>query len=53
MELKLSKTVGKQPAWILLIVPYGIETTFRQENPQPRSLLIVPYGIETEIYVFG
>ena len=31
----------------LLIVPYGIETYWREREKAPTELLIVPYGIET------
>ncbi len=31
----------------LLIVPYGIETTYIKNIKNPKTLLIVPYGIET------
>ena len=32
---------------MLLIVPYGIETSYVATSLVPRMLLIVPYGIET------
>ena len=34
---------------ILLIVPYGIETTYRSRSTACGALLIVPYGIETSL----
>ena len=34
--------------WILLIVPYGIETSKQKMEWEGKELLIVPYGIETE-----
>ena len=34
---------------MLLIVPYGIETSFQSSTDRPSFLLIVPYGIETLI----
>ena len=35
-------------SFILLIVPYGIETTEYRLNMTGNHLLIVPYGIETQ-----
>ena len=37
-----------QPADMLLIVPYGIETQTKVINFHGLLLLIVPYGIETK-----
>ena len=53
MELKhifshlLSCYVG-----LLLIVPYGIETSFAEVEGNLIVLLIVPYGIETQLVIF-
>ena len=47
MELKLLHQPRVQPVPILLIVPYGIETSSGGELKQIVRLLIVPYGIET------
>ncbi len=47
MELKLEAVhcVAHYP--IVLIVPYGIETGQKQQNPVSLLVLIIPYGIET------
>ena len=48
MELKLLFVLYPIYPFLLLIVPYGIETevvSYSATNEQP--LLIVPYGIET------
>ena len=47
MELKLNKTITKVICFNLLIVPYGIETLYRNSSIARQHLLIVPYGIET------
>ena len=48
MELKPLMEISERHTWILLIVPYGIETQERQiELSRQSKLLIVPYGIET------
>ena len=47
MELKLSLMRRLSAAFILLIVPYGIETMFINRFFSGVVLLIVPYGIET------
>ena len=48
MELKLDPFLSDCFLYILLIVPYGIETSaFSAVLMEPDSLLIVPYGIET------
>ena len=47
MELKLVP-LGLFTAWcMLLIVPYGIETSDWNTKIGEHELLIVPYGIET------
>ena len=49
MELKLKSDGMDLINLDLLIVPYGIETTFTQlEELKDFYLLIVPYGIETQ-----
>ena len=48
MELKQVGYQHLSPVFLLLIVPYGIETTLPPvESVFVRVLLIVPYGIET------
>ena len=50
MELKLLFVLYPIYPFLLLIVPYGIETevvSYSATNEQP--LLIVPYGIETSV----
>ena len=48
MELKLHTELLRTNLVYLLIVPYGIETTFcNLFCTRPSPLLIVPYGIET------
>ena len=48
MELKRGpSTVSTINCFILLIVPYGIETLSTKEFFISEELLIVPYGIET------
>ena len=47
MELKLNPEMERLLGWMLLIVPYGIETILIVENLLQTELLIVPYGIET------
>ena len=47
MELKLENILLYIVAACLLIVPYGIETSFIDVSTYSRVLLIVPYGIET------
>ena len=48
MELKLRHRCRLSLVFVLLIVPYGIETlTGRILRLHLRTLLIVPYGIET------
>ncbi len=50
MELKLCEYDDINDFRILLIVPYGIETKYRNEgHPACFLLLIVPYGIETSL----
>ena len=47
MELK-HYSIGQENKFdVLLIVPYGIETSVRSGISFPSLLLIVPYGIET------
>ena len=41
------------PRTVLLIVPYGIETSNEQRDPFCVLLLIVPYGIETMVHTSG
>ena len=48
MELKQSNSDGRLNPLFLLIVPYGIETEFRNRRFYTNGLLIVPYGIETQ-----
>ena len=48
MELKLLKLYYIANQILLLIVPYGIETTKMQPRSSYGKLLIVPYGIETQ-----
>ena len=51
MELKQWKQLHQERERVLLIVPYGIETSEPDENQDSRSgLLIVPYGIETHLH---
>ena len=47
MELKQFKRLLPRLVNVLLIVPYGIETTVGLLAALQRGLLIVPYGIET------
>ena len=50
MELKRATSSRKLSIHLVLIVPYGIETT--SGTPEYRRLqqvLIVPYGIETAV----
>ena len=48
MELKLFYRIYTGNCYILLIVPYGIETSFVSLcQAASNELLIVPYGIET------
>ena len=47
MELKLITSNRSRETEILLIVPYGIETTVNMYKDNKDNLLIVPYGIET------
>ena len=47
MELKQRQAWLRKRRDELLIVPYGIETTFRHLLYLQSDLLIVPYGIET------
>ena len=47
MELKLEDQYLFITESMLLIVPYGIETSGSCKAGTSRSLLIVPYGIET------
>ena len=47
MELKLSSMPSLKSQSILLIVPYGIETSQSRCQVHQARLLIVPYGIET------
>ena len=47
MELKLENVDDADTLFRLLIVPYGIETLFKQSSSSNVMLLIVPYGIET------
>ena len=50
MELKHPNVNNKGWSEILLIVPYGIETTMGERPSTSKSrLLIVPYGIETTL----
>ena len=51
MELKLDRCLSWNKPYVLLIVPYGIETCHCEAVGEGGAeLLIVPYGIET---VFG
>ena len=47
MELKRVQKSGNFDSIELLIVPYGIETSFQVYTFFFCKLLIVPYGIET------
>ena len=48
MELKLlPKNISVIVVYLLLIVPYGIETFDLSTIRRRTQLLIVPYGIET------
>ena len=47
MELKHNSDAGHTHRYLLLIVPYGIETEHRLKTVIGKNLLIVPYGIET------
>ena len=47
MELKLQRICQEKFPFVLLIVPYGIETSDIFNNWIKTELLIVPYGIET------
>ena len=47
MELKPFPEFSHQLIVGLLIVPYGIETSFAFQSSAVACLLIVPYGIET------
>ena len=47
MELKLKNNIALAVLKIVLIVPYGIETTDGFGNRGSLLVLIVPYGIET------
>ena len=49
MELKQSSFCLTMRIWMLLIVPYGIETCLKSLNYRTHPLLIVPYGIETSL----
>ena len=55
MELKYTYIRAFLEFTLLLIVPYGIEISFRMDNTCCNSLLIVPYGIEikstTNVYI--
>ena len=51
MELKHFKNDQDEGVSVLLIVPYGIETSAYGRKPSDRYLLIVPYGIETNLVV--
>ena len=45
MELKPVELEEAEPPELLLIVPYGIETSYRHSGKGAAELLIVPYGI--------
>ena len=47
MELKPQRLHRKILSYLVLIVPYGIETNFRGWLSGNDGVLIVPYGIET------
>ncbi len=47
MELKLRNLTNNLRCTDLLIVPYGIETIYKDQKYAFLKLLIVPYGIET------
>ena len=47
MELKQCSICDLDEEYVLLIVPYGIETIILKNKQQSFILLIVPYGIET------
>ena len=49
MELKHEKSVSLSRYTLLLIVPYGIETSRYGPCRELCRLLIVPYGIETNV----
>ena len=48
MELKRKMSFPNLVCGVLLIVPYGIETTLNGKPFFDICLLIVPYGIETK-----
>ena len=52
MELKLRKQITHFSSNLVLIVPYGIETTKINYSFFIKFVLIVPYGIETIKQVF-
>ena len=47
MELKPDLPRYCRFIFLVLIVPYGIETTGRTKDNPEQHVLIVPYGIET------
>ena len=47
MELKRYHNYVIDGEFVLLIVPYGIETAKTFDSYERSALLIVPYGIET------
>ena len=48
MELKQASKDDFAMTFLLLIVPYGIETQVFNDIKSAMILLIVPYGIETD-----
>ncbi len=48
MELKRRNVKSNSAGRVLLIVPYGIETSKKWSEVIIKILLIVPYGIETQ-----
>ena len=51
MELKLLMELQPKLKINLLIVPYGIETSYEPKELLSLILLIVPYGIETRLTI--
>ena len=53
MELKHRHFVKVQTHFIVLIVPYGIETQQQITIELQEKVLIVPYGIETNFKILA
>ena len=51
MELKQAQKIKNKIDSLLLIVPYGIETYYDEDDIKVDKLLIVPYGIETSLWM--